>query len=378
MLLEQDKAIDSTLPKLKSLYLYLSSYCNLNCIHCWIAPSYININKNEAPIEAPFDLLKDIIDQAMPLGLTSIKITGGEPFLSKNIFPLISYASSKNLNITIETNGTLIDDRNAKFLKENHVGLVAVSLDGPNKKIHETLRARQDCFEKTVEGIKFLKKYDLNIQIIMSICKCNSEYLEDTINIAEQLGANSFKINCISAVSRGEALKRKGDVLGVTDYLNLNQKIENEIQPRYKIKIILDMPPAFKKIKTIKVKGGRCGLKNILGVLANGDISICGIGEVLSSLRLGDIRNEPLEQIWKNNPVLKTLREDIPHKLQGICSRCIFKGYCLGKCRAEAYYTTGNFLSPFSFCDEAYKLGLFPEKNIFHVKKEVLGEKLCI
>lgn len=375
MLSEQTNTKQET-PPLQSLYFYLTSYCNLNCLHCWIAPSYIN--KNEAPIEAPFDLLKDIIDQAIPLGLKSTKVTGGEPFLNRNIFPLISYASSKNLNISIETNGTLIDDHSAKFLKENSVGMVAVSLDGPNRKIHETLRARQGCFEKTVNGIKLLKKYALNVQIIMSVYKFNSNYLEDTIRFAEQIGANSFKINCVSAVSRGEALKRKGDTLEVTGYLNLNQKIDNEIQPRYKIKIILDIPPAFKKIKTIREKGGRCGLKHILGVLANGDISICGIGEVLFSLRLGDIRQEPLEHIWKNNPILKTLRDGIPQKLQGICSQCIFKGYCLGKCRAEAYYTTGNFLSPFSFCDEAYKLDLFPEKNIFHVKKEVLGERLCI
>mgnify|MGYP001613267086 FL=1 len=312
------------------------------------------------------------------MGLKSIKITGGEPFLNKNIFSLFSYAANKNINITVETNGTLIDEYSAKFLKENNVGMVAVSLDGPNQEIHETLRGRRSCFGKTIRGIEFLKKYNLNVQVIMAVYKYNSDYLEDTVRLAEQLGINSFKINCISAVSRGEALKIKGDTLEIADYLNLNQKIDNEIQPRHKIKIILDIPPAFEKIKTIKVKDGRCGLKNILGILANGDISICGIGEVLFSLRLGDIRNEPLEHIWKNNPVLKTLREDIPHKLQGICSRCIFQGYCLGKCRAEAYYVTNNFFSPFSFCDEAYRLGLFPEKNIFYAKKEVLGEKLYI
>jgi len=364
------------IPPLKSLYFYLTPYCNLNCLHCWIAPSYID--KDEAPQEAPFEVLKDIIDQAIPLGLKSIKISGGEPFLNKNIFPLISYASSKNINIIIETNGTLIDEESAKFLKENHLGMVAVSLDGPNKKIHETLRARQGCFEKTVEGIKFLKKYNLNVQVIMAVYKYNSNYLEDTISFAEKLGANSFKINCISAVSRGEALKTKGDTLEVKDYLILNQKIENEIQPRYKIKIILDIPPAFKKIKDIKERTGRCGLKHILGVLANGDISICGIGEVVSALRLGNIRTGTLKHLWKNNPILKILRNGIPQKLEGICSQCIFKGFCMGKCRAEAYYATGNFFSPFFFCDEAYKLGLFPEKNIFAFKKEVLGERLCI
>ena len=361
-------------PALRALYFYLTSYCNLNCRHCWIAPAYIE--NNAAPLEADFELLKDIIDQAMPLGLKSIKVTGGEPFLNNNLFSLISYAANKKLNITIETNGTLIDGHGAKFLKENNVRMVAVSLDGPNQEIHEKLRVKRGCFDETVRGIKFLKECRLNVQIVMAAHKYNIDYLEDTVRFAEQLGVNSFKINCISAVSRGEALKRDGGTLEVADYLNLNQKIDQEIQPRYKIKIMLDIPVAFKKIETIKEKGDRCGIKHILGVLANGDISICGIGERLSSLRMGNIRNEPLAELWRNNPILKTLRADIPQKLQGVCSQCIFKGYCLGKCRAEAYYITGNFLSPFSFCDEAQKLGLFPEKNIFHVKKEVSVEKL--
>ncbi|MCM8782924.1 MAG: radical SAM protein, partial [Candidatus Omnitrophica bacterium] len=279
-------------PSLQSLYFYLTSYCNLNCLHCWIAPSYID--KEEAPSETPFELLKDIIDQAIPLGLKSIKITGGEPFLNKNIFPLISYASSKNLNITIETNGTLIDEEATKFLKENHIGMVAVSLDGPNREIHERLRAKQGCFEKTLKAIKFLKKYGLNVQVIMSIYKFNREYLEDTINFAEDLGVNSFKINCISNISRGQNLKIKGDTLEIKDYLEINHRINHGIQPRHKIRIILDIPPAFKTIKDIK-KGGRCNLKYILGILADGSISICGIGEILSSLKLGDIRKEALE-----------------------------------------------------------------------------------
>ena len=180
------------IPSLNTMYFYLTSYCNLNCIHCWLSPAYIN--KDKAPTEAPFETLKDIIDQALPLGLRSIKVTGGEPFLSKNIFKLISYAAKKKLGVIIETNGTLINDSKARFLKENNVKVVSISLDGPNKKIHEALRGA-NSFEKAVAGIKLLKEYGINLQVIMSIYKNNIKYVEDTINIAESSGADSFKIN---------------------------------------------------------------------------------------------------------------------------------------------------------------------------------------
>ena len=367
MLLPKNEALDLSAPPLNSIYFYLTSYCNLNCSHCWISPEYTD--KEDAPEEAPFSLLKDIIDQAIPLGLKSIKITGGEPFLSKNIDQLITYAFSKKLHISIETNGTLINGTKAKFLKDNSVSHVAVSLDGPNKEVHEKIRNRPGCFEKTIEGIKVLKKCGLNVQVIMSLCKYNSDYLEDTIGLAEQYRADSFKINCISDISRGKALRGKGMTLTTLDYIELNKKVELEIQPRHWIKVIFDIPPAFKALKNIKKERGACGIKNILGVLGDGSISICGIGSVLESLKLGDIKKEKLRDIWEKNAILGVIRDGVPSKLKGACGRCIFKALCLGKCRAEAYYKNNDILSPFSFCDEAFKSGIFPKDRIFSEKE---------
>ena len=363
MLLEQDKATDLPLPKLKSLYFYLSSYCNLNCIHCWIAPTYIS--KDEAPPEAPFELLKDIIDQAMPLGLSNIKITGGEPFLNKNIFPLINYAFEKKLNITIETNGTLINDSTADLLKEREVRHIAVSLDGPNQSVHEVMRGQGGCFDRAIDGIKSLKKHNLNVQVIMALYKGNFDYLEETVSLAESYAVNSFKINPIMCISRAENLREKAMTLSVVDCVELNKKIDEEIQPRHRIEIILDIPPAFKRLEGIKNEKCTCGIKGILGVLADGSISICGIGNVLESLKLGDIKKESLRQIWQDNNLLKIIRHDVPSKLSGVCARCVFKAFCLGKCRAEAYYKNNSILSAFSFCEEAFQSGIFPKGRLF-------------
>ncbi|HTZ11353.1 MAG TPA: radical SAM protein [Candidatus Margulisiibacteriota bacterium] len=353
---------------LSTIYFYLTSYCNLSCIHCWISPRYLK--GREAPDETDLSRLKEIIDQAIPLGLKSIKLTGGEPFLSRHTLPLISYASDKKLKVVIETNGVLVDEGIAKFLKENNAGFVSVSLDGSTSEVHEAVRKERGSFDKAVTGIKNLKKYGINTQVIFSIYKKNALFLEDTISFSEKLGADSLKINCISMVSRGELLNKEGQTLAVKEYIDLNNKIEEELKTRYKIKIILDLPPAFKSLKNIKMEASTCGLKGIIGVLPDGKISICGIGEVLSSLVLGDIREETLERIWENNPLLSSIRQDLPRKLEGICGDCILKTLCLGKCRAEAYYRNNNIFSPFYFCEEANRLGLFPENRRLKTYKE--------
>jgi len=86
---------------------------------------------------------------------------------------------------------------------------------------------------------------------------------------------------------------------------------------------------------------------------------------------LGDIRTNSLENIWKSHPILKSIREELPQRLEGVCATCMFKAYCLGKCRAEAYYATRNLFSGFSFCEQAEQAGLFPQERIFRLKQEV-------
>lgn len=364
MLSPRNEAVDSSAPSLNSLYFYLTSYCNLKCLHCWIDPMYID--KEEAQEEASFELLKDVIDQAIPLGLKSIKITGGEPFLNKNIFSLIAYAFKKRLIATIETNGTLINDNIASFLKKNNVKQIAVSIDGHNKIVHERLRGVGGSFEKAVNGIKVLKKYNLNIQIIMAVYKDNIGHVEDVIKLAESLGVSNLKINRILNISRGEDLNAKDKTLSVSSYIRFNKMIDTDIQPSYRLNIMLDIPLAFKKIWRIRETRSMCNIKNIAGVLADGSISMCGIGRTIESLKLGSIRQESLRHIWTNNPTLRIIREGLPDGLKGICGRCIFKGVCMGQCRAEAYYRNNDLLSPFSFCEEAFKLGLFPKHSMFN------------
>jgi SynChlorMet cassette radical SAM/SPASM protein ScmF len=350
-------------PKLTTLYFYFTSYCNLRCAHCWIDPTYTDAVC--APAEADFDALQNIVDQALPLGLRSIKITGGEPFLSKHVFALIECASKRSLNVNIETNGTLITEEAARTLGQHRVNQVAISLDGPDQRVHENLRNQEGSFEQTLRGIRECVKNGLKVQAIFSLYKDNADYLEDVIVLAQNIGVTSLKINRVSDVGRGKSLKTGGLGLPIQDYIALSRKVETEIQPRYAMKIIPDIPPAFKQLETIRQERCVCGIKSILGVLPDGSVSICGIGQVVPALRLGDPRQTPLEEIWRTNHILKQLRTDLPFKLKGSCARCVLKGFCLGKCRAESYYNSADLFAPFSFCEEAFHLGLFPKDRMF-------------
>jgi hypothetical protein len=54
----------------------------------------------------------------------------------------------------------------------------------------------------------------------------------------------------------------------------------------------------------------------------------------------------------------------MPHRLEGICESCLMKNICLGSCIAQNYYRHKNIWSSFWYCQEAHRLGLFPEPRI--------------
>jgi len=349
--------------KLATVYLYFK-YCNLKCRHCWINPPYteeVSVKEDELTIKEIISAL----EECRALGMQGIKLSGGEPFSRPDIFELLNYCKENKLSITVETNGTLIREKEAKALKEAGVWHIAVSLDGPTAEIHEALRQVEGSFEKTLEGIRYLKEQGLNLQIIIALWRGNVEHIKSTIVLAKALGANSVKINPINSIARADTMSQKNETLSVKETIDFYLKLKAELKKEPKINVIFDIPPAFQPMVDGHFEPfSTCGIFGILGILGDGRISICGIGSTTETLVLGYVGKDSIKDIWQNHPVLKEIRQGVPKKMQGICGKCLFMHYCLGKCRAEAYYETGSLLAPLSFCQIAYEAGLFPESRI--------------
>jgi radical SAM protein with 4Fe4S-binding SPASM domain len=186
------------------------------------------------------------------------------------------------------------------------------------------------------------------------------------IHLAKGLGANSLKINNIASSKRSDKIKKGGMLLTIPEIININNKIANGTIEKNGLVVIFDIPPAFKTIKEIqKEKFSTCRILNLLGVLHNGHAGLCGISASMPELDFGNILKVGLKEIWEESEVLNYLRKNFPDNIEGICSKCIFKkGYCRGKCIANTYYEKRDLLAGFTFCQEAYEQGLFPETRI--------------
>lgn len=134
-----------------------SNYCNLNCPYC-SASRDIAIEKkgNLSPVN--FKKIIDDVTSKKKYYPTITLYNRGEPLINISLSEMIKYAKSKNLEVTISTNGTLFVDKKVREkILNSGVYLIIISIDGLNKETYEKNRSGAR-FDEVVKGIKCLIK----------------------------------------------------------------------------------------------------------------------------------------------------------------------------------------------------------------------------
>ncbi len=351
---------------LNNIYFYLTEGCNLNCRHCWISPHFQKAGQSFPALD--FGLFCHIIEQGMEMGVRRVKLTGGEPLLHPEIGKIIGFLNKKEIALAIETNGLLCDKDTVSLIAENPRSFVSVSLDSPQRDLHEWIRGVKGSFDNTLRGINNLVTVALRPQIIMTLMKRNSAQIEEMVSFAEEIGASSVKLNIIMPTGRGEDFHNNDEVIAVADLIETGRWVEEVLAPDSKIPVYFDHPIAFRPLSRMFAGGtgncSCCGIKGIIGVLPDGSYALCGIGSSVKELVFGHAAEERLADVWGNNQILRQIREELPRKLEGVCGECLMNDACLGSCIAQNYYRSGSLWKPFWFCEEAHRLGIFPASRL--------------
>jgi len=351
---------------LNQIYFYLTEGCNLRCRHCWIAPKYQS-RRNSYP-SLSLELFQSIIKQAKPLGLSSVKLTGGEPLLHPQVHEILGEIRSQELRLVVETNGLLCTKGLAREMATCKNPFVSVSLDGSEAETHEWMRRVPGSFEQALEGIQNLVKAGFKPQIIMTITRRNKDEIQAIVRLAESLGAGSVKFNVLQPTARGEEMHKAGETLTIEELVQLGRWVENSLSASTSLRLFFSHPLAFRPLSKMFGDDGdgchTCGILGILGVLADGSYALCGIGETVPELVFGHAAKKSLEDIWENTSVLRQLREGLAERLEGICGECLMQSRCLGHCVAQNYYLSKSLFSPYWYCEEASLRGLFPKSRL--------------
>ena len=351
---------------LNTIYFYLTGGCNLQCRHCWIEPRYQTETRSYPALD--LDLFRSIIEQAKPLGLSSVKLTGGEPLLHPQIKDILEFIRSEDLCLTVETNGLLCTPELASDMAACKDPYFSVSLDGAEAETHEWVRGVSGSFAAAVEGIRNLVEAGCRPQVIMTIMRRNKEQMEAVVRLAESLGASSVKFNILQRAGRGTKMHKAEETLAIEELVSLGKWVENGLSSSTRMRLCYSHPMAFRPLG--KMFGNHrdgsavCRILSILGVLSSGSYALCGIGETVPELVFGNAAEDRLEDVWNNARVLVELREGMAHRFEGICGECLMTSWCQGSCVAQNYNRSKNLWAGYWYCEETYKRGLFPESRL--------------
>ena len=186
----------------QNLIFYVTDYCNAKCSHCFY---WKNLNKRQD--EMSLEQIKIMI-KSLKTPLNMLVITGGEPFIRKDLYEICSafYQINKTKRINIVTNGLLdtrITDTVRKLLTENTDKrlTIIVSLDGLEE-THNKIRRVPNIWNKDINLIKELKKIEetnsnLSLFVNLTMTKTNiNEVKALSKYVKEELKIN-FKANVL-------------------------------------------------------------------------------------------------------------------------------------------------------------------------------------
>jgi len=351
--------------------------CNLTCLHC---------HQDSSPTSSYPELTTSqafkVIDNMSDAGVAILTFSGGEPLLRKDLYDAIKRANDNGMLCTIASNGTLIAPEVAKKLAKAGIKRVEIGLDGTRAETHDFLRNKPGSFEATIEGIRNCAAVGFDeLAITMTMHSKNTNELEETMDLAEKLGATRFYLNRLIPAGRGvevcyldvtpkekikalEALYNKfyKSVLegfgmqcyarGMTYYARLGyERSEGKVftvsealsgyEKMFQGKFGLEVSKIVRKLAT-GFGGCSAGL-TYAGLTASGDLLPC----VPAPIKLGNLLEQSLEEIWVHNELLNYIRNR--KALKGSCKMCTYSALC-GGCRYTAYITHGDWLGPDASC----------------------------
>jgi radical SAM protein len=346
--------------------------CLLACSHCR-ANAQRDPGSDDLSTAEGFALIDDLsaIDRPRPVMI----LTGGDCLMRNDIVAVVTYAKQMNVPVAIAPSVTpKLTSTTLRQMRAQNVKTASLSLDGATADTHEAVRGINGHFDATIRAIDQLKMHGYTVQINTTVMRRNVGELADIATLMHRFGVNVWEVFFLIATGRGTGIeatsvgenedichflvdasqygftvrtveapffrrvvadrRRIGDVrpedafdLGPL-YLHLRDRLHGQ----------LGSPIASVRAPSAATRDG----KGIIFVANNGDVYPSGF----LPLRLGNIREQSIVEIYRDHPLLHSIRNA---DFAGRCGICEHADLCGGS-RAQAYARSSDPLGEDPTC----------------------------
>lgn len=309
---------------------HITHKCNLRCTHCYQE----DYNKDLSLTEMVniFTKIKEFI-QANNYKC-HINFTGGEPFLSKNIWQILNLAEKEGYTFGILTNGTIMNNYILNRLSDyKGLSFIQISLDG-TKETHNKIRGN-GTYEKALKTLRILARNKINTMVSFTCHKDNLKDLKKVIKVCKRNKVDIFWSDRLIPTANENSEINKERLLTTKQFKEYTEtlakeKIKAERNPLCKTEVRVNRALQF-----ISSFGDcyECSAgKRLIAILADGTLLPC--------------RRLPIElgKIDKDTNIQSMLDKDYINiqEIPNDCKNCELKMNCRGGAKCLTYATTGT------------------------------------
>lgn len=319
----------------------LTPCCNMTCKMC-----YVRMTKAEQEAVAPLRTAEEWLklgQEAKESGLLYLLLTGGEPFLRPDFKEIFQGLHRMGFILSINSNGTLIDEETVAWLKETPPTRINITLYGASDETYARLCGNPKGFTQTTKAIRMLREAGITVKVNCSLTPHNAADAEGIFAFAKE---NKLIVQATAYMF--PPLRRDSSMVGA------NERFTPEEAAYQSARIVCllngedwfleslkkGLPPIPAETENcpelsgegegLRCRAGKCSF----WVTWNGSFMPCGM---LTADKAENVFEVGFEQAWKC-----VHEETAAIRLPAKCAGCAARDNCKA-CAAMVYTESGNF-----------------------------------
>lgn len=334
--------------------------CQLACTHCR-ASATPQALPGELTHEEGIRLVDQVVDFGRPYPI--LILTGGDCLMRPDIFEIVDYATHKGVPVAMSPSVTpMLTDEAIAMMVDKGVKAVSLSLDGSRAATHDGIRGIPGLFEQTIPMMRKLVDAGLKLQINTTVMRNNVDELAEIAELIKDTGTHIWEVFFLVHVGRGEDTASISPdeheqvcnvLVDASNYGFIVRTVEAPFFRRVVAQRREGLVPSgalYERLSTdLVARLGAPGERSSAHTAATRDgkgiVFIAHDGQVYPAgflpLELGSVRDIPLAEIYRDNPVLREIRSA---QFSGRCGVCEFADLCGGS-RARAFASFGDPLA---------------------------------
>jgi radical SAM protein with 4Fe4S-binding SPASM domain len=339
--------------------------CNLACRHCGSSAG------KARPHELDTHEALALIDALIDLGTCELTVSGGEVFLRSDWRRLIEHARKGGLECLVVSNGVAITRAVADDLAALAVGCVSLSIDG-GAQAHDRLRplsSTVDTMDATTPStFALLDRAMSNLEAanvpVAAITQVSQANLDELPAIAEFLCTHKiegWQIQLTSAMGRA----RDGVAMLAPRALPRLYAFIRGVQAQGRLRCLPgdcigyfgadeSLLRSVERAHDNVWRGCQAGLR-VLGITSDGGVKGCL--SLPDGYLEGNIRQQPLGELWADPHTFAYNRRFAVETLTGACRGCAFAGLCRAGCHSFAATAQNGDISRYGHCIRVTQAG---------------------